>query len=122
MTMLRGFCTAARRVPRLRPRVRRFGAGHAHGKPGEFVPPHVADWHKRGGEICMTAMWFWIMYRFRHDYNVLLVSIVCGPATRRIWFEILVVDGGRRSRDAFLLCLILVSLISTQNAATFASA
>ncbi len=55
------------------------GGGHHHHidmtKP--FEPPHVASWHKRGGEACMAVMFFWIMYRAKEDGAVLIVRASC---------------------------------------------
>ena len=54
---------------------RAFGGHVDMTKP--FQPPHVASWHKKGGEACMAVMFFWMLYRAKQDGAVLIVRDLC---------------------------------------------
>ena len=64
----------AKRVPAAA--TRRCMGGHARhiGLPGEHVPIHVGELHKKLGTVYLTTMFLWMMYRAKNDGLVLLVS------------------------------------------------
>eukprot|EP00750_Incisomonas_marina_P007936 INCI15090.1.p1 GENE.INCI15090.1~~INCI15090.1.p1 ORF type:complete len:150 (+),score=35.01 INCI15090.1:104-553(+) len=51
---------------------RRSFGGHHVDMTKPFEPPHVASWHKKGGEACMAVMFFWMLYRAKEDGAVLI--------------------------------------------------
>jgi len=53
---------------------RQFG-GHHVDMTKPFEPPHVASWHKKGGELCMAVTIFWMLYRAKEDGAVLIVRL-----------------------------------------------
>lgn len=65
---------AARRVPEA---TRRTMGGHARyiGLPGEHVPIKASKIHETLGTVYLTTMFLWMMYRFKQDGMVLLVSL-----------------------------------------------
>lgn len=67
----------AKRVPAA---ARRSMGGHARhiGLPGEHVPIHVGELHKKLGTVYLTTMFLWMMYRAKQDGLVLLVSYDIG--------------------------------------------
>lgn len=79
MSFLRAFARPALFGARFRKAaqqtVHRRNMGGSHGRPGEFVDPlphAVQPWHTFCAEATMTTMWFWILYRFYWDYNLVL--------------------------------------------------
>ena len=56
---------------------RRSFGGHHVDMTKPFEPPHVASWHKKGGEACMAVMFFWMLYRAKEDGAVLIVRVMC---------------------------------------------
>lgn len=81
----------AKRVPGA---ARRNMGGHARhiGLPGEHVPIHVGELHKKLGTVYLTTMFLWMMYRAKQDGLVLLVSYRLRLYGRAIKADVVVSD------------------------------
>ncbi len=108
----RAAAAAARASGRVGARVggrRSFGGGGHHHidmtKP--FEAPHVASWHKKGGEACMFITLFWMMYRCKQDGAVLFVSTAAPQRS-----GMLRVDRWLLRCCSLLLVLLLLHLVA----------
>jgi hypothetical protein len=60
----------------------RRAMGGGGGRPGETYEgvyiPRPERWQEMLGEVTAGLMWFWILYRFKHDYRAFFVRSLHG--------------------------------------------